>query len=170
MCKQTRNDAEKRKLVKTILASYPSKKKQISVLRYELEHPSHVSEEELIESLSLAKPAADGGKSPGHISNKTMMIALQYQDAAARMNGDVVAEIAQELSALEAEVERIDYYLTLLDEGQALVLRRYYIEQKPWAEIEAEFGLSQRALIKRRDDGVGELAEMFGFLGRIKGE
>lgn len=163
-------NAEQRKQVVDILKNYHKKQKQISVLRYELEHPAHVSEEELIESLSLAKTEADGGKSPGHISNKTMMIALQYQNAAERMNGDVVAEIAQELSVLEAEVERIDYYLTLLDEGQALVLRRYYIEQKPWAEIEEEFGLSQRALIKRRDDGVGELAEMFGFLGRIRGE
>lgn len=153
-----------------VLKNYPQKKKQISLLRYELEHPSHISEKELIESLSLAKSEAGGGKSPGHISNKTMMIALQYQDTAQRMNGDVVAEITQELSALEAEVERIDYYLTLLDEGQALVLRRYYIEQKPWAEIENEFNLSQRALIKRRDDGVAELAEMFGFLGRIRGE
>lgn len=153
-----------------VLKNYPQKKKQISLLRYELEHPSHISEKELIESLSLAKSEAGGGKSPGHISNKTMMIALQYQDTAQRMNGDVVAEITQELSALEAEVERIDYYLTLLDEEQALVLRRYYIEQRPWSEVEAEFGLSQRALIKRRDDGVEELAEMFGFLGRIRRE
>lgn len=163
-------NAEQRKQVVDILKNYHKKQKHIRLLRYELEHPAHVSEEELIESLTLAKSETDGGKSPGHISNKTMMIALQYQNAAERMNGDVVAEIAQELSVLEAEVERIDYYLTLLDEGQALVLRRYYIEQKPWSEIEAEFGLSQRALIKRRDDGVGELADMFGFLGRIRGE
>lgn len=166
----SKQNAEQRNRVIETLKEYPQKRKQISLLRYELEHPAHISEEELIESLTLAKSEADGGKSPGHISNKTMMIALQYQNAAERMNGDVVAEIAQELSALEAEVERIDYYLTLLDEGQALVLRRYYIEQRPWAEIEAEFGLSQRALIKRRDDGVGELAEMFGFLGRIRGD
>lgn len=163
-------NAEQRDRVIEILKKYPHKKKQINLLRYELDHPSHISEKELIESLSLAKSEDGGVRSPGHISNKTMMIALQYQDVAVRMNSDVVAEITQELSALEAELERIDYYLTLLDEGQALVLRRYYIEQKPWAEIEAECGLSQRALIKRRDDGVRELSEMFGFLGRIKGE
>lgn len=165
-----KQNTERKKQVVEVLKAYPRKKTQINLLRYELEHPSHVSEEELIESLSLAKTENGGGKSPGHISNKTMMIALQYQDAAQRMNGDVVAEIAQELSALEAEVGRIDYYLTLLEEGKALVLRRYYIEQKSWAELESELHLSQRALIKRRDDGVGELAEMFGFLGRIRGE
>lgn len=163
-------ETEQRKRVIKILSGYPLKKKHINVLKYELEHPSHVSEEELIESLSLAKSEDGGVKSPGHISNKTMMIAMQYQDAAERINSDVVAEIIQELSALEAEVARIDYYLTLLEEGKALVLRRYYIEQRSWAELGAEFHLSQRALIKRRDDGVGELAEMFGFLGRIRGE
>lgn len=163
-------NAEQKKRVVEILKTYPQKEKQIKMLKYELEHPSHVSEKELIESLSLAKSEDGGVRSPGHISNKTMMIALQYQDTAERINGDVVAEIMQELSALEAEVARIDYYLTLLDEGKALVLRRYYVEQKSWAEIGAELHLSQRALIKRRDDGVGELAEMFGFLGRIKGE
>lgn len=162
--------AEKKQEVFDALKAYPQKKKQISLLRYELEHPSHISEEELIENLSLAKAEAGIGSSPGHISNKTMMIALQYQDAAARINGGVVAEITQELSVLEAEVARIDYYLTLLDEGKALVLRRYYLEQRSWAELEAEIHLSQRALIKRRDDAVEELAEMFGFLGRIKGE
>lgn len=163
-------NAERKKRVIETLKSYPQKKKQISLLRYELEHPSHISEEELIESLSLAKAADGGGRSKGRISNKTMMIALQFQETAQQMNSGVVVEITQELADLEAEVDRIDYYLSLLNEGQALVLRRYYMEQKTWSEIEAEFSLSQRALIKRRDDGVEELTEMFGLLKRIKGE
>lgn len=161
---------EERKRVIDALRSYTPSKKKISLLQYELEHPSHVSQEELIESLSLTKAEGGGVRSPGHISNKTMMIALQYQDAAQRMNSDVVAEIVQELSVLEDEVGRIDYYLSLLDKGQALVLRRHYIEQKPWAEIGAEVNLSQRAVSNRRDAGLDELAEMFGFLDRLRGE
>lgn len=164
------HDSEQRKRVIDTLKAYPKKTQQIRLLRYELEHPSRISEEELIESLSLSKSEDGGGRTKGRISNKTMMIALQVQDAAQRMNGDVVMEIAQELADLEAEVDRIDYYLSLLDEDRATVIRRCYIEQKTWAEIESELGLSQRALINRRDDGVGELAEMFGFLDRIKGE
>lgn len=164
-----RNAEQKAKVIET-LKSYPQKKKKISLLRYELEHPSRISEEELIESLSLAKAADGGGRAKGRISNKTMMIALQVEDAAQRMNSDVVMEITQELADLEAEVDRIDYYLSLLEEGRALVIRRYYIEQRTWAEIEMELNLSQRSLIKRRDNGIDELAEMFGFLEQLKGD
>lgn len=151
------------------LKNYPEQQKKIRLLRYELEHPTQVSEEELIESLSLSK-STDGGGPSGHISNKTMMIALQFQDEAQRMNSEVVIQIAQDLHILEAETARVDYYISLLDLEQAQVIRGYYLEKKQWADMETETGLTQRALLKRRDAGVAELSDMFEFLGRIRGE
>lgn len=151
------------------LKNYAAKKKKISLLRYELEHPSHVSEEELIESLSLSKSSDGGAGHTGHVSNKTMMIALQFQDEAQRMNSEVVVQVAQELDTLEAELARIDYYIGLLAPEQAVTICAYYFERKSWTELAEETGLSQRALIKRRDDGVHELMVMFEFMGRVKG-
>lgn len=160
---------EKKERVIELLKAYPANKKQISILKYELTHPSSVSEEELIESMTFYRgEAQSGGHTPGHVSDRTMAIATQYQEAAEVLNGEVVMEICRELAKLEDETDRIDYYLNLLDPQKAEIIQMHYIKQMSWPQIEAETHLSQRALMNRRNEGVAELAEMYDFLDRVK--
>ena len=68
-----------REQVMRILEEYPDIQRKIALLRYELEHPSLASADEMIESMAFAKHEGIS-QMKGHISNKTLYIALNYQE------------------------------------------------------------------------------------------
>lgn len=69
--------------VTSLLQNYRATKRKNQQLRYELEHPAHVTPEEMIETMSFTKGDGEGRPSSS-ISNKTLYIAMNYQDAADR--------------------------------------------------------------------------------------
>ena len=77
-------------------------------------------------------------------------------------------EIAQELNAVERQVSKLEFYVSQLEEKQAEVIRKYYFEGKTWPELQREMHLTPRTLIKRRDDGLDALAEIYAYLGQVK--
>lgn len=158
-----------RSKVTELLKAYPSKKRQIEQLKIELEHPARVSDKEIIDSLSFGgqAPGEAGGRN-GHISNKTMMIALQYRDVMQRINSDAIIQITQELHALEAEVARLERYVSLLTRRQQEVIRLYYFEGNNWTVLEDRLHLARRTLFKHRDEALDELAAMFQFIEQVK--
>ncbi len=122
---------EIRKEVLRILEAYPSTKRKIALLRYELEHPQQITSDELIGALNFAH--GDGQPSiPGHISNKTMYIAMSYQEQVTKTNSDIMDSIATRLYALEHEMNRLDYYLNLLDAPYRNIITLLYIDQVSW--------------------------------------
>lgn len=98
----------KAKMLK-LLEACPERERQIALLHCEIKHGTGISPEEMIDGISLGH----GGSSKGHVSNKTMYIALNCQERMDRMNAEAANEIAQRLLALEAEQERIRYYASL---------------------------------------------------------
>lgn len=152
------------------LKEYQKLKKKVALLRFELDNPPSISEKELIESLAISRSGGDGVPRSGRISDRTMAIAANYQDTAARMNEDVILEITSELYTIEAKIRRIDTYVDMLAPERAVVIRRHYLEGKPWSEIENELHLCLRAVTKRRDEALKELMEMYDFVGRVTGE
>lgn len=152
-----------------LLKSYPQKKRQIEQLKFELQHLTLIGGDELIGSLSLGSQSYGGGNSKGgYISNKTMMIALQYPEIAQKLNNEPIVQITNELQSIEVEVDRIDRYLSLLEQRQADVIRLYYFECRTWAELENELFLSKKTLQNIRDEGVNELARMYQFIDDVK--
>ena len=110
------------KYVLKLLESYNERERKIAVLRYNLEHPAKVSRSEQIEAMNFGH--GDGlDHSAGHISNKTLYIALNYEEQTERMNAESAHEIAKELFALECEQRRLTYFIGLLDKRQAEVIR-----------------------------------------------
>ena len=82
------------KYVLKLLESYNERERKIAVLRYNLEHPAKVSRSEQIEAMNFGH--GDGlDHSAGHISNKTLYIALNYEEQAERMNAESAHEIAK---------------------------------------------------------------------------
>ena len=81
--KYTRNEIERK------LEDYPAMEREIAVLQFELEHPAMVSEDEMREAMTFARGDCVGG-AKGHISDKTMYIALNYRQAAERANQERV--------------------------------------------------------------------------------
>ena len=67
-----------REYVVQLLNYYHQRVCQIALLRYELEHPVQVSPAEMIDAMSFVKDT-NIRRSIGHISNKTLFIAVNYQ-------------------------------------------------------------------------------------------
>lgn len=156
--------------VMELLNSYSAKKRKIEQLKYELEHPSTIGEKEMLESLSFGSRSFDEdcGHNTNHISNKTMMIALQYQDKVDRINSETIAAIMQELQPLELEIERLEYYISLLNKLQEQVIRLFYFEGMVWGDMEKELHISKRTLMNHREEAVRLLVKMYSYIEGIK--
>ena len=83
-----------------LLKTYPILQKKIRLLEYERLHPPKASQDEVISELALGHPLTSIVGSAGHISNKTMQIALNFQDETDRLNYETILEIDQELHTL----------------------------------------------------------------------
>lgn len=150
-----------------LLKTYPKLQKKINILEYERLHSSKVSQDEVISGLALGHPLTGISGAAGHISNKTMQIALNFQDEADRLNYETILEIDQELHTLRQRIEKLDFYVSQLNKKQAAVIRKYYFEEKTWPEIQKEMHISSRTLSKYRDDGLDALAAMGQYMGEI---
>ena len=95
--------ADMKSYVSELLEGYRARERKIAVLRYDLEHPSEVGVTEQIEAMNYG--SGEGvGHSKGHISNKTLYIALNYEEQAKQLNAESAKEIADELFILERSI------------------------------------------------------------------
>lgn len=153
-----------------LLKTYPKMMQKINLLEYERQHPAQVSTQEVISGLALAHPLSEEPGAAGHISNKTMQIALNFQEETDRLNYATVMEIDQELSTLRGRIEKLEFYVSQLDKKQAEVIRKYYFEEKTWPELQREMHMSSRTLVKRRDDGLAALMAMGQYMEGVMRE
>ncbi len=155
------NSAAKTEVIR-ILENYPDTKRKISLLRYELEHPQQITSDELISALNFAH--GDGQPSaPGHISNKTMYIAMSYQEQVSKANSEIMDAIATKLFALERETNRLEYYLSLLDEPYRNIITMLYIDQISWDSISASIHASRRKANYLKAAAIDALVEMYTY-------
>ncbi len=157
---------ETRAYVISLLESYHERINQIALLHYELEYPANVSSDEMIGAMSLGH--GDGAtRSKGHISNKTLYIALNYQEQTDRANAEVREEVVDRLIALEREQERLAYYIALLkDTQQETVIKRFYFEGRTWSDIAQELNVVTRTVHKIKNRALDRLVAMYTFADR----
>ena len=153
--------------VMNLLENYQRNQEQIALLHYELKHPAELSLEEEIDVMNFGR--GDGiGHSEGHISNKTMYIALNFREKVAKENTDIITEISKKLVELEQERDRLHYYVSLLDKRQAEVIRLFYFKGHSWDEISQELGVALRTAHKIKAQAVERLVEMYSFMGALR--
>lgn len=152
-----------------LLGEYNSKKRHIELLRFELENLSPISDKEIIESLALGSSASFGGGTDStSFSDKTMMIAMKYRDAGDQLIDQVQTQITQELKSIEVEIDRLDYYLSLLEANRASVIRRFYIDKETIASIAASMNISKGTVVSWRNSAMEELISMYRYWGEVK--
>ena len=157
-----RKESAMSKYVLKLLESYNGRERKIAVLRYNLEHPTTVSRAEQIEAMNFRHDDSLG-HSAGHISNKTLYIALNYEEQAERMNAESAHEIAKELFALECEQRRPTYFIGLLDKRQAEVIRLVFVDGIPTKEVATSFGLTYRTIDRIKRTAIENLVEMYAY-------
>lgn len=152
-----------------LLETCQERRRKIALLHYELDHPAHASETEMISAMALGHgDGSGGGHMDGRISDKTLYIALNYQNRADKINADVKEEIVVQLVELEREQKRLEYYISLLDKRKMTVLQLIYFKRLPMEEIASQIGVALRTVRKIKNCAIDELTEMYDFTERMK--
>lgn len=160
--KDLRMNRNMKSYVISLLETYSKRERQIDLLHYEIRHTARVSPEEMIDGMSLGHGDGMGGDK-GHISNKTMYIALNYQEKMEQMNEESANEIAECLLKLETEQNRLRHYVSLLEKREAEVLRSFYFEGYSWEETANRVGVVLRSAYKIKNKAINHLAELYAF-------
>lgn len=155
-----------RSYVVNLLETCQERERKIALLHYELEHPAHASETEMISAMALGHGVGSGGGHvEGHISDKTLYIALNYQRKVDKLNTDTKEEIVVQLVELEQEQKRLEYYASLLEKRQNMVISLAYFEGLPWDEVAKAVGVAVRTVHKIKNQALDQLAGMYQFTG-----
>lgn len=161
-------NAEMKNFVIKLLETYHDRERMIAVLRYDLEHPARVNGSEQIEAMNYGR--GDGiGNAKGHISNKTLYIALNYEEQAGRLNAEAAGEVADELFELEQQQRKLLYYVSLLEKRQANVVHLIYMERLSTKTVAERYALTSRTIDRIKREAIEKLAEMYAYSDRIKG-
>jgi len=151
-----------------LLETYSDRARQIDLLHYEMQHTARISPEEMIDGMSLSHGEGMGGSSRGHISDKTMYIALNYQERMERLNTENMNEISKRLLALEAEQDRIRFYVSRLDRREAEVIQSFYFEGHSWEETAKKVGVALRTVHKIKNCAFNQLAEWYSYMADLR--
>lgn len=155
-----------RSYVLNLLETCQERERKIALLHYELEHPAHASETEMISAMALGRGVGSGGGHvEGHISDKTLYIALNYQSKVDKLNTDTKEEIVVQLVELEQERKRLEYYVSLLEKRQNMVISLAYFEGLPWDEVAKAVDVAVRTVHKIKNQALDQLAGMYRFTG-----
>lgn len=128
--------------VTSLLQNYRTTKRKIEQLRYELEHPTRVTPDEMIE-------------------------AMNFQSAADEANASLTHDLVSRLVPLEQEINRLEHYVALLDPRQTEVIRRIFFDSQSLPEICKEMGYSTKTVRAIRNHAIEELAAMYAFAAGV---
>ena len=154
--------AESRDKVVNLLETFHEREQKIALLEYELMNFPRASPDEVIDGMGLGH---SGGLAPpsGCISNKTLFIALNYQDRTEQINKETLNDILDELGEVESVQSRLTYYVSILAPQQKKVIRRFYFEGRSWEEIAKEVKVALRTVHKIKNRALDKLAEFYDF-------
>lgn len=149
--------------VTELLETYGERARKIALLRYELQRLAGVSADEVIDSMSYGhNDGISSGK--GYVSNKTLYIALNYQEQVEKLNREAVNEINKQLVELEEIQDKLTHYISLLDDRQKLVIQVLYVEKLSMRECEQRMKISAKTIRKLRNEAVSTLEGMYHFV------
>ena len=80
------------------------------------------------------------------------------------MNEEAYKAVVYRLNALETAIERMDFYLSQMEQMQVEVLRGYYFEGQTWREMQERMNLATKSLRRIRDAAVASLTEQYVLL------
>ena len=143
-----------------LLENYNQTSTEISLMRFELQHRTAVSPEDIIEILTFARKENIAHQNFPH---DVEGIAACFRDISEKINNEVSNEIADRYLSLLRERQRLLHYIGLLTPRQQTVLKEHYFNQRSWTEISNDMGITRRTVYKIRGDAIAELSRLYTF-------
>ena len=158
------------KYVNYLLEHYQKDTSKMEALRYEISNPRRVTSEEVIEAMNFGHGDGDGGSiAKGHISNKTLYIATNYNERTETLNREASDEVVDLLNAMNEEHKRLLHYISLLKEKDRKIIQETYIEAKTREELSEIYGVSQKSVSAMRKQAVENLCVLYDFTSKYRG-
>ena len=149
-----------------ILASYPSLKRKLLQLQFEIENIDQlITEADILDSMAFSQMNGER-TTGGQLSDKTGSMALSYSENLDSMRLKTKAELEAELAKTALLLERIEYYIQILPPKSSDVLRLLFLENKTYTETAEALGVSVDTVKSKRKKGISEVAVMFSRLIR----
>lgn len=146
------------------LESYNELKRKALQLEFELEHYKHkITCEDSIDTMTFNSTLGERIQT-GQISDKTANIALSYVEKTSFMNIRDKNELVDDLEQVRLEIDRIEYYISILDEKYSNVLLAIYIENLTFYQTCEKLKISLTSAQRIRKKGVERLVEMYNRL------
>lgn len=155
-------NADIKKRVEELLKTYRDRTVQINILVYKMQHGNILSDE-MIGAMALGHGSNMGGSGKGYISDKTMYIALNYQEQMDRLNVETANDIAGALLKLKAVQDQLEYYVSLLDKRQEEVIRLTFFEGIDQDNVAKSLGVVPRTMRRIKKEALEKLTEMYVF-------
>lgn len=152
--------------VLNLLKNYNSMKLEQESLQFERSRLEQMKAEETIEAMTFTSPLTERVDSSG-ISNKTADIALNYKQCHVELKARLLSEVDSRLHWINDTLERLDFYIDSLEAHQASILRDYYFEGFTWRELQDLRGVTDKTLMKHRDDALKALVLRYSRLKNI---
>ena len=153
---------ESRNKAVSLLESFHEREQKIALLKYELMNFPQASPGEVIDGMGFGHSCELPSHS-GYISNKTLFIALNYQDRAEQINAETLNDILDKLGEAERVQNRLTYYVSILAPRQKKVIQRFYFEGRSWEEIAREVKVAIRTVHKIKNKALDKLAAFYDF-------
>lgn len=77
-----------------------------------------------------------------------------------------IGNLEDRIHRLENLIKRIDAGITVLNEDEALIIKRYYIRNESWTAISYSMHISEKQCQRIRDDAIDKL--QFSLFGQIQ--
>lgn len=154
--------AESRDHVIHLLETYHEREQKIALLKYELLNFPQAAPGEVMDGMSLGHNC-ELSPHTGYVSNKTLFIALNYQERTEQINAETLSDILDELDEVKRVQNRLTYYVSILSPQQEKVIRRFYFESISWEQIAEEVKVALRTVHKIKNRAFDKLAEFYDF-------
>jgi hypothetical protein len=153
---------EIRKRVEQILLNYPNMQREVKVLLFELQRFSPIIHADRVTDLTFAQSFREHVSAPGH-SDKTANMAIDHFDA--QINGEYHA-LRTIIGNMQHELRRVDYYLTLIPENEAAIIRSFYFCGISLGQMAETSQCSLRSLERHKAKGLENLVHCYSMLDK----
>lgn len=146
--------------VEEIIRGYHQMKKQLNIAKFQLEHFSGISEEDVIESMCFSH--SEGERiSTNSISDKTAKTALNFEKRKEQLNDDLYNFYFKEYKELSEKISFFEYAISQLSGDLPSIVLDLFINKCTWDDLSAKYHVSKAMIGKYRKKAILELTDIY---------
>lgn len=150
---------ETRQKVEKLFKYYPELKKNLDILKFQIDNFSGMSDEQVIESMNYSVP--DGERvSTSNIADKPARIALTYQDVTDRESQEMLQELTRRYMKEKGELDVFVYCISLLEPKLSDVITDLVVNRMTWIDAAEKYEVSLTMVGEYRKKGIREVSKM----------